>query len=58
MRNRGILLLALGFTILLGVLSLWALFTYGPRPLELLSLLVLALFAYGIVGALLHPPDD
>ena len=56
--NRAILLLALVVTAVLGVLSLWALFTYGPRPLELLSLLVLALFGYGIVGALLQPPRE
>ncbi len=54
--NRGILVVALTVILVLGVLSLWALFTYGPRPLELLSLLVLALFGYGIVGALLQPP--
>jgi len=54
--NRGILVIALMVILILGVLSLWALFTYGPRPLELLSLLVLALFGYGIVGALLQPP--
>ena len=56
--SRAILALALLVTLVLGVLSLWALFTYGPRPLELLSLLVLALFGYGIVGALLQPPRD
>jgi hypothetical protein len=27
-------------------------------PLEVLSLLVLAMFTFGIVGALRHPPDD
>jgi len=27
-------------------------------PLEVLSLLVLAMFAFGIVGALRHPPED
>jgi hypothetical protein len=56
--NRAILLIALVVIAVLGVLSLWALFTYGPRPLELLSLLVLALFGYGIVGALLQPPRE
>ena len=54
--SRVILAAALLVTLILGVLTLWALFTYGPRPLELLSLLVLALFGYGIVGALLQPP--
>jgi hypothetical protein len=56
--SRAILAVALFVTAILGVLSLWALFTYGPRPLEVLSLLVLAMFGYGIVGALLQPPRD
>lgn len=56
--SRGVLLMALLVIVILGVLSLWALFTYGPRPLELLSLLVLAMFGYGVVGALLQPPRD
>ena len=29
----------------------------GPTPLALVSLLVLAMFAFGIVGALRHPED-
>lgn len=29
----------------------------GPTPLALVSLLVLALFAFGVVGALRHPED-
>lgn len=56
--SRAILAAALFVTLILGALTLWALFTYGPRPLELLSMLVLALFGYGIVGALLQPPRD
>ena len=30
----------------------------GIEPLTLLSILVIALFGFGIVGALRHPPDD
>jgi succinate dehydrogenase hydrophobic anchor subunit len=30
----------------------------GPTPLALVSLLVLAMFAFGIVGALRHPEDS
>jgi hypothetical protein len=56
--SRAILAVALFVTAVLGALTLWALFTYGPRPLELLSLLVLAMFGYGIVGALLQPPRE
>ena len=32
--------------------------TDGVTPLVVLSGLVLALFGFGIVGALLHPPDE
>ena len=58
MSSRWVLAAALLVTAVLGVLTLWALFRYGPRPLELLSLLVLAMLGYGIVGALLQPPRD
>ena len=30
----------------------------GPTPLAVASLLVLAMFAFGIVGALRHPEDS
>lgn len=43
---------ALAFTLVLGFLTVYAIFRYGPRPLELISLLVLALFAFGILGSL------
>jgi hypothetical protein len=32
--------------------------TSGITPIVVLSALVLALFGFGIVGALLHPPDE
>lgn len=56
--HRGILVSALVFIAILGVLTLFALIQYGPRPLELISLLVLAMFGYGIIGALTQPPRD
>lgn len=56
--SRAILVIAFGVTLVLAALTLWALFRYGPRPLELLSLLVVAMFGYGILGALLQPPRD
>lgn len=56
--HRGILISALVFTLILGVLTLYALARYGPRPLELISLLVLAMFGYGIIGALTQSPRD
>jgi hypothetical protein len=46
-------------TALLFILALLALTVHagGPDILTVLSGLVLALFAFGIVGALLHPHD-
>jgi hypothetical protein len=29
----------------------------GPGPLEIFGLIIVALFAFGIVGALRHPPE-
>ncbi len=49
---------ALAFTALLGFLTLFVLFDSGPDVLVIASLLVLALFFFGIFGALSHPPDD
>jgi hypothetical protein len=56
--RTAILGAALGFTGLLGFLTLHVLFTSGPDVLVVISGLVIALFAFGIVGALTHPPDD
>jgi hypothetical protein len=42
----------------LGGLTLAAVAKGGFDILTVLSLLVLALFAFGIVGALLHPPEE
>ena len=47
---------ALAMIALLGALTVTSLVENGPDPLTLLSLLVLALFGFGIVGALRHPP--
>jgi hypothetical protein len=48
---------ALAFTALLGFLTLFVLFEDGITVLSALSLLVLALFFFGIFGALGRPPD-
>jgi hypothetical protein len=54
-----VLVLALGFIAILGFLTMYALFTGGvPDVLELVSLLVLGLFAFGVIGALSTPPRD
>ena len=55
---RSVILgLALAFTSLLGFLTLFVLFSSGPDVLVVLSLLVLGMFVFGILGALTHPPD-
>lgn len=56
--GRGtILALALGFIALLAGLTVNVLVREGPDILTLASLLVLGMFAFGIVGALREPPD-
>lgn len=49
---------ALAFTALLAFLTLYVLFENGPDVLVVISLLVLAIFGFGIFGALSHPPDE
>ena len=55
---RAILASALAFIALLGGLTIAVAVEHGPDILTLASLLVLAMFAFGIVGALRHPPDE
>jgi hypothetical protein len=61
MATRTIVLsVALVFTVAFAALTIEALIRRGTAVLVpgVLSLLVLALFAFGIVGALRHPPDE
>jgi hypothetical protein len=53
-----ILVLALGFIAVLAFLTLFVLFTSGPDVLVVISLLVLGLFASGVIGALSTPPRE
>ena len=57
---RLVLLVAtLAMIVLLAGLTVASLVEHGPDPLTLLSLLVLGLFGFGILGALRDaPPDD
>jgi hypothetical protein len=56
---RVVLLVATAAMIgVLGVLTVITLVRNGPDPLTLVSLLVLALFGFGILGALRHPPPE
>ena len=52
-----ILGVALVFILGLGYLTIQVAVTEGFDVLSALSLLVLALFGFGIVGALRHPPE-
>lgn len=58
MSRTVILGAALAFTGLLLFLTFFVIFTSGIDVLVVISLLVLALFAFGIVGALTNPPPD
>ena len=59
MRARaGILGAALLFIGILATLTVYVTATSGVSVLTLVALLVLGLFATGVVGALLHPPHD
>ncbi|MDX6647081.1 MAG: hypothetical protein QOK40_2808 [Miltoncostaeaceae bacterium] len=49
---------ALAFTALLAFLTLFVIFNTGPDVLSVLSLIVLALFFFGIFGALGSGPRE
>ena len=53
-----ILVLALGFIAVLGFLTLYVLFSSGPDVLVVISLIVLGLVGFGVIGALSTPPRD
>jgi VIT1/CCC1 family predicted Fe2+/Mn2+ transporter len=56
--REPILVIVLVFIVTLAAGTIHALVEGGPDILTVLSLLVLAMFAFGIVGALRHPPDE
>jgi hypothetical protein len=56
--RQPILAIVLVFIALLAALTIHALIQGGPDILTILSLLVLAMFGFGVVGALRHPPDE
>jgi hypothetical protein len=58
MSHRPILAAALAFIGLLAFLTVSVAVEHGPDVLTVGSLLVLAMFAFGIVGALRHPPGE
>jgi hypothetical protein len=54
---RAILASALLVILVFGGLTGYVIVTGGVGPLEVASLLVLAMFAFGIIGALRQPPE-
>jgi len=56
--RSAILVAALAMIALLAGLLVADIAQFGIQALDILGLLVVALFAFGIVGALRHPPPD
>jgi hypothetical protein len=56
--REPILAVVLVFIVTLLAGTIHALIEGGPDILTVLSVLVLAMFGFGIVGALRHPPDE
>lgn len=56
--RAGILGAALLFIAILAALTVYVTVTTGVSVLTLVSLVVLGMFAFGIVGALLQPPPE
>jgi hypothetical protein len=48
---------ALGFISVLGFLTVYVMLVDGPDLLTVMSVIVLALMGFGIIGALTEPPD-
>ena len=55
--RSAITISALVFCCVLGFLTVYVMLVDGPDLLTVLSLIVLALMAFGILGALTEPPD-
>jgi hypothetical protein len=55
--RTAVLAIVLAFTAALSALTAYVIALNGPDVLTAVSLLVLAMFAFGVVGALRHPPD-
>lgn len=56
--RRIVLLVALVATVAFGYLTVAVAVKDGVTVLVVISFVVLALFAFGIIGALRHPPED
>jgi hypothetical protein len=58
MARNIVLVAALGLIGLLAFLTLSVLVEEGLDPLVIISLVVLAVLGFGVIGALSTPPDD
>ena len=56
--RTAVLVAALGMILLLAGLMVADLAQFGVQALDVVGLLVVALFGFGIVGALRDPPDE
>jgi len=55
--RTAILVAVMAMILVLGGLTVVVVIRNGPDPLTVVSLLVLALFGFGILGALREPPS-
>jgi hypothetical protein len=55
--RKAVLFAVLVFIVVLGFLTIVAAIDGGPDILTVLSTLILALFGFGVVGALREPPE-
>ena len=58
MSRRVVLGVTLLFLGVLGSLTLYVLLSSGPDVLVVVSLVILGLLGFGVVGSLLTPPDE
>jgi hypothetical protein len=56
--RRFALAATLGLIAVIAFLTVYEMAKNGPTGLTAVSLLILALFGFGVVGALTQPPDD
>jgi hypothetical protein len=56
--RQAVLAIAVVFTTLLGYLTVVDFVKDGVTAIGILSILIVVLFAIGIVGALRHPPEE
>lgn len=56
MPRLAVFTVALLFIVALGVLTVRDIRLHGATPVDVIAVVLLAVFAIGVVGAMLHPP--